>query len=169
MPHRAVAIANAFLRLPSAAETITQMQLQKLVYIAHGWNLAINDDSLVAEQPEAWTYGPVYRDLYDHTKFFGKSPIGREIRPADRDMAKFFLGDDDNSDQPYRAPLSDRERAVIENVWKRYGALSAIRLSELTHQRGTPWFQTFTTRGRNTAIENELIKPHYDALAARAA
>ena len=72
MPHRAVSIANEFLKMPGAKETLIQMQLQKLVYLANGWNLAINGMPLVSDNAEAWDYGPVYRALYDHTKFFGK-------------------------------------------------------------------------------------------------
>lgn len=168
MPHRAVAIANEFLQIPGANEVITQMQLQKLVYFAHGWNLVINREPLVPESAEAWEYGPVYRDLYDHTKFFGKEPIGRLITSDDREMARFFLGSKKGKGTPYRASLSERERAVIQHVWMRYGRLSAVRLSELTHQRGAPWFETYKLRGRNSVIDDKLTEGHYGSLARRA-
>ena len=142
------------------------MHLQKLTYIAHGWNWAINDAPLVAEDIEAWSFGPVIRDLYEHTKFFGSQPIGRLISPDDSQVARFF-GATGNAD-PYRADLDERERQIIQQVWARYGSLSAIRLSELTHQPGTPWFQAFQ-RGRNTQIDEEAIRAHYDTLADRAA
>jgi uncharacterized phage-associated protein len=167
MPYRAVAVANEFLKLPGAAGRLTQMHLQKLTYIAHGWNWAINGEPLVADDVEAWSFGPVIRDLYDHTKFFGKEPIGRQITPDDSEVARFF-GPGDKSQPPYKAVLTDRERAVIQHVWRRYGNLSAIRLSELTHQPGTPWFQAFQ-RGKNTVIDDDAIKTHYNELADRAA
>ena len=166
MAHRAVEIANEFLRLPGAAGRLTQMHLQKLTYIAHGWNWAVNNEPLISDDIEAWSFGPVVRDLYDHTKFFGSQPIDRLITPDDSQVARFFGG---TGEAPaYRAPLTDREREVIRQVWDRYGKLSAIRLSELTHQPGTPWFQAFQ-HGRNATIDEEAIRAHYNALADRAA
>lgn len=166
MTHRAVEIANEFLCIPGAAGRLTQMHLQKLTYIAHGWNWAINGEPLVSDDIEAWSFGPVVRDLYEHTKFFGSQPIDRPITPDDSQVARFF-GKTGNA-APYTAKLTDRERQVIRQVWERYGRLSAIRLSELTHQPGTPWFQAFQ-RGRNAQIDEEAIRLHYDALAERAA
>ena len=127
MPHKAVAIANEFLLQPGAAETVTQMKLQKLCYFAHGWNLAINGNPLISDAPQAWNYGPVYRDLYEHTKYFGKEPVGRLITPGDSDVMRFF--GDGKKFEPYKAELTSRELGVIEQIWNRYSNLSAIRLS----------------------------------------
>lgn len=142
------------------------MQLQKLVYMAHGWTLALTGEPLTAEEPEAWDYGPVYSDLYDHTKFFGRSPIGREISPDDDEPARFF-GRGKNPANAYRANLSEAERSIIDQVWARYGRLSGARLSSLTHQPQTPWSQTYSGN-RNRVISNDLIKAHYQELAQRA-
>ncbi|WP_106638619.1 Panacea domain-containing protein [Allosphingosinicella vermicomposti] len=163
--HRAVAIANEFLKRAGSGG-LTQMQLQKLVYFAHGWALALRDAPLVAEDVEAWNYGPVYRDLYDHTKYFGKDPIERLITPDDDEAARFFSRSKDPK-APYEAELTDYERQLIDAVWMRYGKLSGARLSALTHQRNTPWFDTFKS-GRSEAIDNERIKQHYTELAAKA-
>lgn len=142
------------------------MALQKLTYFAHGWNWAVNQTPLVSDKPQAWSFGPVYRELYDHTKFFGKRPIDRPINPSDNEVARFF-GPDRKSEEPYSAALTDRERQVIHAVWKRYGSLDAIKLSELTHQPGTPWFESFK-KGRNSIIEDDKIQSHYEGLAGRA-
>lgn len=166
MSHRAVAIANAFLSFPNALETVTQMQLQKLCYFAHGWSLAISGEPLIADPVEAWAYGPVYRDLYDHTKYFGKEPVSRLITPDDDSAVRFFSRPNGRR-PPYEAKLGGLEEAIIDQVWKRYSHLSAIRLSELTHQTGTPWYQTYTGKGRNAQIDQSLIRSHYEQLAER--
>lgn len=166
MPHRAVEIANAFLALPAAANGLTQMQLQKLAYFAHGWNWAINGAPLIQEGFEAWNFGPVVRDLYDHTKFFGSTPILRPITPDDSHVARFFGGNGKAS--PYRAALTDRERQVIERVLSSYGGLSAARLVEMTHQPETPWSSAFS-RGQNTPISEDEVRAYFDAMADRAA
>lgn len=162
---RAVAIANEFLRKDGGA-SLTQMQLQKLVYFAHGWSLGLLGQPLTIEQPEAWDYGPVYADLYDHTKLFGRSPIGRELTPDDDQPARFF-GHGTPKAAPYRAQLTGSERAIIDQVWARYGRLSGARLSALTHQDGTPWSESYNGR-RNATIDNEVIARHFLELARRA-
>jgi uncharacterized phage-associated protein len=167
MSHRAVAIANEFLRQPGACEQLTQMQLQKLTYFAHGWNWALNGAPLTGDQIEAWTFGPVYRDLYDHTKFFGKEPVGRLITPDDSEVARFF-GDKKGAASPYSADLTEREKQIIGRVWRRYGGLGGVALSRLTHQPGTPWFEAYK-RGKNSAIDQDAIRQHYTEIAARAA
>jgi uncharacterized phage-associated protein len=162
---RAVAIANEFLRKPGG-QSLTQMQLQKLVYMAHGWTLALTGEPLTIEEPEAWDYGPVYSDLYDHTKLFGRSAIGREITSDDDEAARFFARER-GSATPYVANLTTEQRQIIDQVWARYGNLSGARLSSLTHQPGTPWSQTYDgARGR--VIKNEAIQAHYCDIAQRA-
>lgn len=168
MPYPSTAIANAFLSLPEvqAIGGLTQMQLQKLVYMAHGWNMAINGERLVDSDPEAWTYGPVFPDLYQHTKFLGTKPIDRLLTPEDNSIYTHFrelLG----RTAPLTADLSDRERAVIENVWSRYGRMSGPALSRLTHQPSAPWFKAYA-RGKSSPITEDLIKPHYEDLLDRA-
>lgn len=168
MAYRSVEVANEFLRLPGALGHLTQMQLQKLSYIAHGWNWAINGSPLISEKIEAWDYGPVYPELYQHTRYFGKSPVSRLIAPGDDDASRFFLSPPELRQTPYHADLNDRERQVVHHVWNRYGHLSAMRLSELTHQRGTPWFNAYTNRGRNASIDERQVREHYEQLAERA-
>lgn len=70
--HRPEAIANEFLR---KSGVLTQMQLQKLAYMTHGWNLAVNGEPLVDREPEAWDRGPVFPDLREHIKAAGSRPI----------------------------------------------------------------------------------------------
>jgi uncharacterized phage-associated protein len=168
MPHRAVAVANEFLRLPGATEQLTQMHAQKLAYFAHGWNWALNDEPLISEQAQAWSYGPVYPDLYDHTKFFGREPMGRLITPDDSEVARFFGRKLVRNNPPYAANMTERERQIIRHCWSRYGGLSAIRLSELTHQPGTPWYEAYR-RGKNTPLDEETIRRHYVGIANRTA
>lgn len=67
--HDPRAVANEFLEL--AGEIMPQIKLQKLVYIAHGWNLAIQNEPLVTGEFEAWDGGPVSRRLWNHIRDFG--------------------------------------------------------------------------------------------------
>jgi uncharacterized phage-associated protein len=167
MTYRSMEIANEFLKPERANGSLTQMQLQKLAFIANGWNSVINGEPLIGESAQAWDYGPVYPDLYDHTKYFGKSAVGRLITPDDDEAAKFFSRHR-AAEAPYSARLNEREKAVIDHVWRRYGRLDGIGLSKLTHQPGTPWFETYTKQGKSRPITQDLIEDHYRRLAERA-
>ena len=149
------AIANEFLRL-SVGKPINQMWLQKLVYIAHGWNLAINKQPLVRGRIEAWDGGPVSRAIWNHFR-----DLGRNSRDG-------LLGRPDGA--PYESELTAPEKAVITHVWGRYGQYSGRELSEMTHQEGTPWSNAYFGRGRNARILDADIQRHFTdlALAGRA-
>ncbi len=167
MAARSTAIANEFLKKPGALGRLTQMHLQKLVYVAHGWKLALLNGSVLAEDPiEAWDYGPVFPELYEHTKFNGKNPLTRLIRPSDGNPFAFFSKD--HVDVPYEAEISEIDRSLIDKVWNRYGGLSAFKLSDLTHKPGTPWYEAFYQRGKRSRIDDRSIQDHYRRLAETA-
>ena len=45
-------------------DLISNLKLQKLVYYAQGFYLALHDEALFPEDIEAWTHGPVVPVLY---------------------------------------------------------------------------------------------------------
>jgi uncharacterized phage-associated protein len=163
MAARAVEIANEFLKQPGALGVLTQMQLQKLCFFADGWNWVINKDDLISDDAEAWMYGPVFRDLYDHTKFFGKEPIGRLITPDDDDSFKFF-GILKKESREYKANISKAQEDVIAHVWRRYGKLPGEQLSRLTHEPESPWYKAIR-RGNNSALKKEDLLEYFNNLA----
>lgn len=151
MPNQdARAIANEFLRLVDG-QPVNQMWLQKLVYMAHGWNLAINGEALVLDRIEAWDGGPVFRPIWNHFRDFG------------RNARKGLLGRQDG--EPFVADLSSDEKTVITHVWKRYGDYTGMQLSEMTHQEGTPWSNAYFGRGRNSSLQNDDIQQYFTELA----
>jgi uncharacterized phage-associated protein len=142
------AIANEFLKLNGGP--MNQMKLQKLVYIANGWNLAINREPLTDARIEAWDNGPVFRSIWNHFRDFGYNIKGAFFG---RDGARF------------NADLSDGEKSVIKHVWKRYGEYSGAHLSKITHQEGTPWSNAYFGVGRNAPLDQDDIRQHFRELA----
>jgi len=163
MAHRAVEIANEILSQPNALGRLTQMQLQKLAYIAEGWTLGLTGEDLISDNFEAWDFGPVAPDLYNHTKYFGRNPINRLLRHNDNDPAAFF-GLSSRVSEPYRPFLSGTEKGIISRVYNRYGKLDGVELSRLTHQPGTPWYIARRKR-KNAIINRDDIRAHYEELA----
>lgn len=161
-------IANEFIRRAAAeGRALTQMQLQKLVYIAHGWNLAINGEKLTHDDPQAWDYGPVYRDLWQALKAYGRLPVKREIRNGEY-LPEML--DDQTAALPARARLSEEERAIIDRVYQSYGGFHAFKLSALTHEPGTPWTKVYAEgSGRFQEITPDQIQEYFSGLALQAA
>lgn len=157
-PYSSLAIANEFIRRSKADEKpITQMQVQKLVYLAHGWALAGLGVALLEDQIQAWDFGPVVPRLYFALRRYGRGPINEMLHwGADTPF------DSDDDGEAYEE-LSVEERSVVDLVWTNYGSYPAFKLSALTHQEGTPWTETFEP-GRNRPIGNAAIQRHFEEL-----
>jgi len=165
MPIHATAVANEFLDLAAKdGKSLTQMQLQKLVYIAHGWSLAINNEPLTADQPQAWDYGPVYPELWEALRKYGKSIVSDKIRIGDFGFGVFS----ENSDEYVTADLTGRQSELIRKVYEIYGGFHAFQLSAMTHQEGTPWHKVFIEKcHKRGLILNDSIKEHFVDLARK--
>ncbi|MGT8840350.1 Panacea domain-containing protein, partial [Vibrio cholerae] len=65
MAKKAVEVAKELLFLAKGSGiNLTNMQIQKLVYIAHGLHLAIQKEALLEEPVRAWKHGPVIPEVY---------------------------------------------------------------------------------------------------------
>jgi len=113
-----------------AAERMTNLKLQKLLYYAQGFYLALHDGPLFPERIKAWAHGPVIPEVWHEYKHFGSGPIAI----------------------PSGTPaLGEKEREVIDSVADVYGQYAAWRLRELTHSE-PPWVIAFNGSG---VISNE--------------
>lgn len=159
MAYSSLAIANEFIRrsLETSDRPLTQMQLQKLVYFAHGWNLALNSGPLVADQMQAWDFGPVFPALYSALRKFGRAVIGRPLRWGEDTPFDFDDGEE------AKETLLSSESTVIQSVWNAYGGFPAFKLSALTHEPDTPWSKFFES-GKNRTIPDADVKAHFSKL-----
>lgn len=110
--------------------SVTHMQLQKLIYFAHGWSLARLAAPLIHQRVEAWEHGPVIPVVYEAYKAAGDRPV--------KDRALKFNPAENTFEQI--EPITDeRSIRIIQFVVEKYGRLDAFALSDLTHQPGSPW------------------------------
>lgn len=157
------AVANAFLdRGDDAFQQISPMKIQKLVYYAHGWHLAIENGPLISEPVCAWQYGPVIESLYrDFREFSGTYIRGRASilrRAGDGDL------------ELYDPMVPEVVSPLIARIWEEYSMFTATQLSSMTHEEGTPWHQVASRYGDRLplglTIPNEIIREYFLGLAA---
>ena len=155
--HDARAIANYILdRAPQlGVASLTIMQLLKLVYLSHGWSLAHHETPLIAQNPQAWQYGPVYPHIYKSLNKFGGQPIPERITDKVTGLPM------------YPVDLSDRQKRVIDAVLNSYGSKHAYELSNITHMIDGPWDKTIKAHGVYKEIPVSEMREHYKDLAAK--
>lgn len=162
-PYSAKAIANEFLTIAKdgGVKDMTPIKVQKLVYFAHGWNLAFFKKPLIRQGIQAWKFGPVVADVYHEFKECGNEPIDR--------LATEFAYDDDLGlieIEPRILPGDSQTRGVLDEVFRIYGRFTPIQLSNLTHEPNTPWAMVAKKFGgelpKNELIPDPLIQEYFD-------
>lgn len=157
-PYSPKAIANAILqRAFNQKKVVTQLKLQKLVFLAHGYHLAATDGVPLINEPfEAWDYGPVCRTLYQEFRDCGAAPITRLATDIDWDVDEFA---------PVPAPTDDPDvDRVIEFVVASYGDHSPYVLSDMSHRPGWAWDRTRKDDKfhlKNKDIDNDSIRADF--------
>jgi uncharacterized phage-associated protein len=152
--YTATTIANFFIEKGIRANNpVDQMKVQKLVYFAHGWHLAIAGEPLLNEVVEAWRFGPVIPSLYQALKYFGNQPITKLIT----------LSSFDNSLQ---IDTPDNELSLFLNsIWNLYAPFTGIQLSNMTHEEEAPWAKLAKVFDHqipaNKEIDDRLIQEYF--------
>ena len=150
---------------------MTPMKLQKLLYFAQGWYLAIQDKPLFSETVEAWKYGPVVPTIYRELRKYGSKPIeGRA-----KDIREDFL-DLDISSEPLlyapNVPSDDKDtRKFLEKIYDVYGKFTGSKLSAMSHVKGGPWHKTVAEYEPDIPLGLDIsftdLKAHFKNLAER--
>lgn len=120
--YSAQAVANVFIEIAKKKkEKLNRLQLQRIVYIAHGLMLAYHDRPLYWNVTEAGPHGPripeLYWDLFNHAG----SKVNKKI-PA-KDVV----------------PEDSVEAKMIADVYDFYGQMDFMEMSAVTHRAQTPW------------------------------
>ncbi len=121
----------------SSKEEMTHKKLQKLVYYAYAWYIALNNDSKdnirnkLCENTtfEAWVHGPVCHKLYDkYSNNYG--------------MVNKYKGT--------LSPIIKGElKSFLDRIYKTFGKYTGDELEEMSH-REMPW-----QNARNTLSPSE--------------
>ena len=155
MEHDARSVANELIRRAhEAGRDITPMQVLKLVYYCHVWMLGLYHRPLLEQPIEAWRYGPVVPEIYYSLRRYGGEAVRRLI--------------DLESAGVTESPYDHYESNIIDQVWEKYGHLSGIQLSAMTHAIDTPWHQVWTKHGQNAVVPDTIIEDYYSQQVERA-
>jgi uncharacterized phage-associated protein len=159
MTYSAIVIANYFINLSKRdKKKLTPLKLIKLVYISHGWCLALFNRFLIKERVIAWKYGPVIEPLYREFKKYGNNQITRNVKIQSEELAE----------ENNQFMCDTEAKMLLDKVWEKYGDFSGIELSSMTHKEGSPWYDVWEKDHKNSGdypIDDRLIKNYYTKLA----
>lgn len=146
-------IANTLLEKSiSEDRPLTHMKLQKLAYCLHGLHLARLNEPACVEPVEAWKYGPVWGSLYHALKRHGHHTISELDFICERNEHHELVF--------YTVPKTDVQfHEILGETWRQYAHYSALKLSRLTHKKGTPWDKA--RHDGSPFINNDDIKQHF--------
>jgi len=146
--HDARGVANFFLdRASECRRPISVMTLLKVLYFAHAWHLAKYSRPLVGQPFEAWQHGPVDRVVYDQLKKLGSRPINIKLTSFDPYKCQFTV-----TQYSFEPEIS----RFLENIYDYYSAFHPFKLSDLTHERGSPW-DIIWTEAETRAVPGMVI------------
>ena len=119
---------------------MTNLRLQKLLYLAQGYSLATYDKPLFPEAIEAWKYGPVVPTVYSKYNKFNRGVI--------------------HDDPPDQGALTDEEAELILDVLSVFGKYSTGYLVDLSHRPDAPWAQVYN-ESNIKLIDNTIIEEYF--------
>lgn len=137
--YQASDIAKYFIHYANLEEDgmMTNLKLQKLLYYAQGFHLALFNQPLFREEIKAWQYGPVVEEIYHTYKGYSRNPL-----PDPKDF------------NPEVISLESKD--LIDEVYRVFGKYTGTVLANLTHQE-KPWINT----GINQTITHELMSDYF--------
>ena len=136
-----VDVANYFLSLEGDDGEISNLKLQKLVYYAQGFSLALLDGPLFNEPVEAWMHGPVIASLYRQFSQYGSNAIPA---PARFDASVFTRA----------------QKRLLDDVYDVYGQYTAWKLRQLTHEED-PWRDNFVEGEFSREIPQQEMQRYF--------
>lgn len=125
--------------------SLSNLEMQKIGFIAEMLHLGRTGAPLINEQWQAWDYGPVQPDLYHQAKVFGADPV--------KDI--FF--------STFLQSGSSHEKAVIDA----YTAMKDLRpgqMVNITHQKNGAWATHYVPGKKGRVIPKAAIAAEYGTL-----
>ena len=132
-----------------ASGKVSNLSLQKLLYLSHMMHLGLTGEKLASNNFEAWDYGPVEPQLYHKLKAYGAENV-----------PDIFPGDPYANDSPeYRA---------MKFVMDQLDEASPRKLVAITHWERGAWAKNYRSGMRGIIIPDDDILQEYNERVRRA-
>lgn len=135
--------------------TVTNLELQKIVYFCHVWFLVSTNKPLIKQNFEAWEFGPVLPYLYRYFKECGDQKITARATKIDHRTGNEVIA---------KINIDEDEEALLNKVISTYSRLSAHQLVEQSHVSGGPWYEVWHHKEKvkpGMQISNQAILSFY--------
>jgi uncharacterized phage-associated protein len=135
---------------------MSPLKVQKLLYFLNGWYLVQTSKPLIGDRFQAWAYGPVVESLYHELKTWGSDAVNGFISEFDPET---------RAEKSYKISSSDLIFwRLLDRVLEKYGKFSALELSTLSHEDGSPWSQA--KKLGQQYIDDNALRNHFSNLAS---
>jgi uncharacterized phage-associated protein len=148
--HDGRAIANYMLQFAMGRDIpLTNLQLQKIIFFAHGTYLTQFNSPLVINRFEAWEHGPVIPELYHALKQHGDRNIKSVVTRYDLESRSHIV---------VTADLPEEAQDHVAEMLLFYGRMNPWELVRLSHVPDGPWARTLQ-RAKKSANFSLVIDP----------
>jgi uncharacterized phage-associated protein len=121
-------------------DNLSNLKLQKLLYYAQGFHLALHGTPLFGDPIQAWAHGPVVPSVYHRYKAHGSGAIPG---PSSFDPDRY----------------DGEVRSLLDEILQVYGQFSAWKLRDMTHVE-PPWAETELNR----VISHDAMRDYFQTL-----
>ncbi len=122
---------------------ISNLELQKILYLAHMFYLGDTGEPLVHEEFQAWEYGPVIPEVYRHAKGFGSDRVRNVFHWIDS------------------VPEGTPEYEELAHAAEGTKDMSSGQLVAATHWKNGAWSEYYRPNQRGIVIPNSAILQEY--------
>lgn len=145
--YKAIDVADALVRLALVdKKPLSNLKVQKLTYLVYGCWLGLTNFQMFQDRVEARKYSPVIPELYNQLARYGANFIQEPILEKNP------------------IPEGSEEYQLIHDVYNEFKDLKAWQLVYLTHQKGSPWHQTYAPEIKGSIISPDLVRDYYKNL-----
>lgn len=145
----AVAVAKYLCR--ASGWTISNLEVQKMMYLSHMAYLGASGRRLVSESFEAWDYGPVVPSVYRRLKVFGSRPVRNLFHDVQDIQDPNICG-------------------FLDSAYNALSQYSAAQLIDITHKADSAWAKVYEPgRIGNSPIMDDIdIQQDYQRMTSAA-
>jgi len=126
--------------------TLSNLELQKILYLADMAYTGAHGERLINENFEAWDYGPVLPSVYHICKYRGSKPITESA---------FLFADDLGDDSP--------EALMLSRAWQVLKDKTPGELVQNTHWCKGAWHKRYVPGARGIKITKDDMKEEWEA------